>query len=104
MNATMIATTKFIGGLFYFGEGSTGTITSSYNNFQQCYTTTEGSVFYLNSGAVLSDSHSSYLGNAGLKGVIYCYHCTATFDTSTFSCMISTFGSLLYIDSGSTGN
>jgi hypothetical protein len=46
-----------IGGAFYFENGVSGNISSTGNNFKQCYTTTEGSVFYLSSsGMTFTDS------------------------------------------------
>jgi hypothetical protein len=50
-----------IGGAFYYENGVSGTITSSSNTFKQCYTTTEGSVFYLSSsGMTFTDSLSNF--------------------------------------------
>jgi hypothetical protein len=95
--------TIFIGGLFYFEEGVAGAITSEANTFTQCYTTREGSVFYLTSQVSLYDTKSIFTGNAGLKGQIYCYKCTATFLESSFTCSIADTASLIYLDSGTSG-
>ena len=55
------ATPSTIGGLFYVQSAASGsTITSSNNVFQQCYTTTTGSVFYLPTGVVLNDDSSTF--------------------------------------------
>jgi len=68
-----LATPNLIGGLFYFEPGVWGIITSTYNQYRQCYTTREGAAFYLPTNVKLRDSYSKFYGLAGLKGVIYCY-------------------------------
>ena len=69
------STPTLIGGLIHIDYGVIGTITSTNNQYRQCYTTREGSAFYLPTNVKLTDTSSKYYGLAGLKGVIYCYQC-----------------------------
>jgi hypothetical protein len=62
-----------IGGLFHFEQGVAGTATSISNNYFNCHTTELGAVWYLSTGFNLIEKSSTYKGNAGKAGMIYCY-------------------------------
>ena len=55
-----------IGGVFYFQNGVNGSMTATSNTYEQCYTTTAGSIWYLPPGFYLSDTGSNYRQNCGL--------------------------------------
>jgi hypothetical protein len=94
---TPLPTLRRIGGLFYFEEGVTGTVTTTDNEYKQCHTTSEGSVFYLTKGVQLVDTSSRIYGNAGLKGNIYCDNCKMTQSLSNYKCMLAEQASFMYI-------
>lgn len=79
-------------------SGTTGTISSNTNNYQYCYTASEGAVFYLPSGMSLSDTSSTFKQNAGYNsGQVYCDTCTATFTYTTFKDTLAKYGSIIYM-------
>jgi hypothetical protein len=62
------ALTSTIGGAFYFGTGSTGSIITTSDIFNYCYTTSSGAIFNIPSGMSITDTSSTFSQNAGLYG------------------------------------
>ena len=77
-----------------------GSVTSASSFYHNCYTTTEGSIFYLNQ-VPIQDTWSKFEQNAGLSGVIYSTGSTVSLDGSAFKDTIANYGSILYLDGGS---
>jgi hypothetical protein len=75
-----------IGGLFYFETGVKGSVTSNSNDFKRCYSTNFGSVWYLPINFNLIDNDSTYSGNAGKAGIIYCDQCIVMQKRAYYNC------------------
>ncbi len=102
---TKLATpTSDIGGLFYHTANSAGTHTvTSASKFRNCWTASNGGVFYLPAAMTLSDTSSQYSDLASTNGgVAYCNGCTMNIVSSTFSDTFANKGSVFYVDNGAT--
>ena len=90
--------TYWIGNLFYLETGTTGSIVSNTNTYENCYSTNSGAIFYLPPGTSLTDSSSSFTHNAAnLGGNIWCDSCTISLTSTIFKEALAESGSVLYI-------
>ncbi|TNV88247.1 hypothetical protein FGO68_gene13755 [Halteria grandinella] len=88
-----------IGGLFHFQKGVKGEVLSKGNVYEKCNTTVEGAVFYAYQDVWIYDEQSRFRSNAGKKGLLFCDHCTAYFNSSYFEYNVAREASLVYLRS-----
>ena len=86
------------GEAFWFGSDSVGTITSTNNIYQQCYTALQGGVFHLVVGNIMTDTGSTFRQNvASFGGAIYCDACTLGLTSTTFIDHLAKDGGVIWM-------